>query len=191
MQDTSEGSFVDVTSGLELLATARSADPDELRELVGQKATTVADYETRAGLVATLLSAHTVDDVELIRRLTRFEMALVRDDDDIGCGDVLLACCWLLFRIGHIEDSALIWEAKQINFDTASHIEAVFLIPAGIDATEVFALRNALDDLAEYVTTDWLRDEVDTVEGWREGRYFASRPAPDRPVPELAAWMLS
>lgn len=89
---------------------------------------------------------------------------------------MLLACCWLLFRIGAVEDSALIWRAKNVNFDTSCYIDSVFLIASGPAATAQFARSQGLTDLAEWVEGDWLADEEATVREWRSGTFFAEVP---------------
>lgn len=180
-----------MTSGLKLLERARPLDSDELRALAGPGGTSVSDSLTRPALVTALLSAFTEADRSLVADLTRFEIEVVRQNPSRGCGDVLLACCWMLFRIGRVEDTALIWEVKELNFDTFAYIDSVFLVPAGVEATATFARRNGLKELADYVGQDWLHDPVDGVASWRAGEFFSARPSPNQPVEVLAAWIAS
>lgn len=104
----------------------------------------------RPALVTALLSTFIAADAPLIRELTRQEITAVHDADS-GCGDVLLVCCWLLFMLGHVEDTALVWQAKNVNFDTHCYIDSVFLVPHGAAVTAEFARRQGLTDLVHWV----------------------------------------
>ena len=110
-------------------------------------------------------------------------------DADNGCGDTLLACCWLLFMLGRVEDTALVWRAKEVNFDAHCYIDSVFLVPQGVATTAAFAREEGLHDLLDWVTGPWLADPEEGAAGWREGSFFTSRPAATAPVEELAAWI--
>lgn len=121
--------------------------------------------------MAALLSGHTEADAPLVRALTRQEIDGVRRVGD-GCGDVLLACCWLLFMMGDVADSALVWEAKELNFDTHSYIDSVFLIPRGVRATAEFAQAQGLDGLAAWMDNDWIGDPEEGAARWREASFF-------------------
>lgn len=170
-------------TGALLLAAARAASSDELRTMAG------AD-DVRAALVATLLSSRRPDDTPVLRELTRLEIESVDAAGD-GCGDVLLACCWMLFLHGDISDSDLIRQAKDLNFDTYCYIDTVFLIPSGIQATAEFAHAHGLSHLAAYVKQDWLSDPDDLAEEWRNSSFFARVPAPTASVAELAGFLRS
>src|SRR5262249_58384133 len=131
----------------------------------------------RAALVAALLTSFTAADTTLIRELTRHEIAAVRDADS-GCGDVLLACCWLLFMLGHIEDTALVWQAKNVNFDAHCYIDSIFLVPQGPAVTAEFARSQRLTDLADWVESGWRADSKTAAQERRCGAFFAQRAAP-------------
>lgn len=146
------------------------------------------DGVERAALVATLLSSFTPADAPLIRELTRQEIAAVHDADS-GCGDVLLACCWLLFMLGHVEDVALVWRAKNVNFDAHCYIDSVLLVSQGADATARFARSQGQTDLVEWVEGEWMRDAEDAAQEWRSGSFFAPVPAAAASVAELASWI--
>jgi hypothetical protein len=178
-------------SGMELLERARSLDATGLRALAGPNATPESDSLTRPALVAALLSSFRPADRALVRYLTQFEIEKARAEQVGGTGDVLIACCWLLFMIGQVEDSQLIWEAKELNFDTFCYIDSVFLIPEGIEATVAFARSNGLTDLEDYISSGWIGDPADVANDWRSGRYWASRPAPDQSVETFASWILT
>jgi hypothetical protein len=142
----------------------------------------------RPALVTALFSSFTAADTPLIRELTRQEIAAVRDADS-GCGDVLLACCWLLFMLGHVEDTTLIWQAKNVNFDTHCYIDSVFLVPQGAAVTAEFARFQGLTDLVDWVEGEWMSDTKDSAQEWRSESFFAQVPSPAASVEELATWM--
>ncbi|MEQ7011389.1 hypothetical protein ABN028_35025 [Actinopolymorpha sp. B17G11] len=175
-------------SGVELLQAARSMSEAEVALTFGHAGPSSAQGIERAALVAALLSSFTPADAPLIRQLTRAEITAV-NSADAGCGDVLLACCWLLFRLGYVEDSELVWRAKEINFDSHSYIDSVFLIPQGAQATAEFARSQGLSDLVTWVEGDWLRDPEEHVREWRTGSFFATVPPAEAPAAELAAWL--
>lgn len=175
-----------MASGLDLLTAARSMTPAELAEAYGYRASRLSEV-TRPAVIGALLSEYRPEDAPLIRQLTRLEMAAVRAADD-GCGDTLLACCWLLFMLGDVADSALIWEAKNVNFDAHCSIDSVFLITAGADATAAFARREGLDDLAAWVS-EWVSDPEEGARDWRAGSFFDTVPPAEASAEELAAWL--
>ena len=175
-----------MTSGADLLALARSRPSDA-------GTPSLADLDpgmVRAALVGALLPGATAADVPLIRRLTEEEIAAVAAAD-AGCGDVLLACCWLLFRLGQVEDSALVWRAKNLNFDAHCLIDSVFLLPQGVAATVEFARAAGLEDLLEWVAGDWRCDPDEEAQRWRTSSFFDEVPPAHTPVAELAAWFPS
>lgn len=141
-------------------------------------------------MVAALISSFTPEDADLVVALTDEERAH-READQTSGAEVLLACCWLLFMIGRVEDTVVTWRAKNIDFDTYCYIDSVFLIPCGVEATVQFARRHGHTDLAEWVDTPGMCDSAEQVEGWREGSYFRQVPSADSPAEELAAWMVS
>lgn len=87
-----------------------------------------------------LLRAPNRDDLVEIRALTRQAIAANRRDDDIGCGDELYALCFLLYLVGDPEDVALVYEAKYLNMDTGSVIDAHLLTMRRDRATMLAAL---------------------------------------------------
>ena len=78
----------------------------------------------------------------------------------------------MLFSIGNVEDSVLIWKAKMINFDVGCMIDVEFLFGAGIKETleyiakkeDLAKMRNFLDkyDLEE------LLDKEESVKNYQE-----------------------
>lgn len=142
----------------------------------------------RAALVAALSTTFSPADAPLVRGLTRQEIAWV-EKDDAGCGDVLLASCWMLFVSGDVEDAALIWHAKNVYFDAHCYIDSVFLVPQGVAATAEFARSRGLRDLATWVGDMSMSDLQSTAEAWRSGEFFAEAPPATASVEELAAWI--
>jgi hypothetical protein len=177
-----------VTSGVDLLLRARAMSDADVALVFGHFGSSDADEVERPALVAALLSSFTAADAPLIRELTRQEIAAVRDADS-GCGDVLLACCWLLFMLGNVEDAALVWQAKNVNFDAHCYIDSVFLVPHGAAMTSEFARRQGLADLVDWVEGEWMSDPGAAAQQWRSGSFFAQVPLPEEAVEELAAWM--
>ena len=62
------------------------------------------------------------------------EIALHRAADDTPF-DNLKRCAYLLYRLGHVEDSQQLWEAKNVHFDAYAGLDIQLLIGAGFDAT--------------------------------------------------------
>ncbi|WP_343048021.1 hypothetical protein [Cellulomonas humilata] len=177
-----------MTTGLELLESARTMLAAADARPHWPVSDDFPDEVVRAALAAALLSSFAPSDAPLIAELTRRETAAVEDSGD-GCGDVLLACCWLLFMVGRAEDSALVWRAKSINFDTHCYIDSVFLAPQGVAATAEFARSAGLQDLLAWVNGEWNGDMESTAQQWRSGSFFADVPSATAPVEVLAAWL--
>jgi len=163
--------------GSELLAQMRDGYP-----------VAALDNDTRAGLIAALLSDFRKSDADMIVALTRDESAmLARDHVNVG-QDGLFACCWMLFMIGRLNDVPVVFEAKMTDFDTYCGIDSVFLVPHGVEATLEYAVAHGLDDLCSWVSD--MRGDVDAaIKGWREATYFDDRPPTDSTLEELSAWM--
>ena len=175
-------------TGALLLARARAMKPTELAETFDRGPDADRD---RAAVLAFLLSGFGPDDAPLIRELTSFEASAVAAQPGGGCGDALYACCWLLFALGDVADSALVWQAKNLNFDCACLIDSVFLVPRGVPATVAFARAQGIPDLAEWVAETWAGEPVDEIEGWRESDYFTGGPPASASGDELAQWLRS
>ena len=177
-----------MTTGEELLGDARKLSDDDIDRAFGFcAAKSRADSVDRPALVACLTTEFSAADRALVQRLTRQEITWVEATG--GCGDALLACCWMLFMIGQLEDSTLIWHAKMINFDTSCYIDSVFLVAAGLPETVDFARSRGLEDMAQWIES--LRtDKVPAViEGWRHQGYFTDRPPLGCDVVDLAQWI--
>jgi len=147
-----------------------------------------SDRLSRPALVACLTSEATKDDLPLLRIATRSETEWVQHKND-GCGDTLLACCWLLFKFGDVEDSVAIYEAKMCNFDAGCYIDSVFLVGAGLPETTAFAKAAGLTKLAEWIAPMNPDDVEYDAANWRDSTFFARRPPLNSSVEDLAAWI--
>lgn len=56
-------------------------------------------------------------------------------NEDSEDNEYLKTLCIMLFSIGEVEDSLIIWEAKEKNFDTSCYIDVQLLCGAGFDHT--------------------------------------------------------
>ncbi|APO44655.1 hypothetical protein BS614_12040 [Paenibacillus xylanexedens] len=74
---------------------------------------------------------------EAIRQLLHQEM----ENRNLEDNEVLKLLCIMLFCIGNVEDTELIWQAKQKNQDTGSYIDVQLLCGAGYERT-LFYLEN-------------------------------------------------
>ncbi|MGD0032940.1 hypothetical protein SLT67_16370 [Paenibacillus illinoisensis] len=70
-------------------------------------------------------------DRERIRTLLQLEI----DNPNVMDNDYLRILCVLLFAIGHVEDTQLIWQAKRKNQDTGSYVDVQLLCGAGFEDT--------------------------------------------------------
>ncbi|XOI97511.1 hypothetical protein ACMX2M_16450 [Paenibacillus polymyxa] len=74
---------------------------------------------------------------EAIRQLLHQEMKNRNSEDN----EILKLLCIMLFCIGNVEDTELIWQAKRKNQDTSSYIDVQLLCGAGYEET-LFYLEN-------------------------------------------------
>lgn len=175
-------------TGIDLLLRARSAGADSWPSMFGPEASGPVDAVDRPAIVATLLTERRAGDLDLLRAVTAYEIASRKEAGD-GCGDVLLACCWMLFCDGRLEDVPLIWRAKNINFDAYCYIDAALLLPQGLDASIALAARAGVDDLLAYLQRLLPGDMVEETTSWRTSSFFAACPAPTSASVDLAAWL--
>jgi hypothetical protein len=71
---------------------------------------------------------------EEIREIIRQEIANENREDN----EILKLSCMQLFSIGQVEDSLLIYKAKESSFDASLYLDIQFLCGAGFDATKDF-----------------------------------------------------
>jgi hypothetical protein len=83
-------------------------------------------------------------------------------------------CAFLLFCVGDPADVPALWQAKQINFDTASGLDVQTLFGAGVGPTLAWLHSHGHSGLADQLT-DRASCEPDLA-GWRadKERYFYS-----------------
>ena len=83
-------------------------------------------------------------------------------------------CAFLLFCIGDPADVPALWQAKQLNFDTASGLDVQTLFGAGVDPTLRW-----LESHGHYALAEELAELADSdldLPGWRTAKedYFYS-----------------
>lgn len=71
---------------------------------------------------------------EEIREIIHQEIA----DENREDNEILKLSCAQLFAIGQVEDSLLIWRAKQSDFDAACYLDIQLLCGAGLEQTKAF-----------------------------------------------------
>ena len=114
---------------------------------------------------------------EAIKQL--LELEIQEHDDREGCGEYLRVLCFMLFYIGRVEDSALIWKTKKLNMDTGAMIDAGLLCGAGYGQTINFIKETpALHGMKAYLETCFADDpnQFDKAKieaGFR--RYYSNR----------------
>lgn len=177
-----------VTTGADLLRELRAVPEGALPQTLRNGSSVSPPEVGRAALVACLLTSSSPADAPLVRELTRQEIAWVEAGDS-GCGDVLLACCWLLFMGGDLDDAALVWAAKNVNFDAYCYIDSSLLVPQGPAATALRARSRGLSDLADHVDGLAVSELQQMADAWRSGDYFSGAPSTTAAVDELAAWV--
>lgn len=175
-------------TGADLLRAVRAVPEADLAETLRCGLSDLPNEVERAALVAALLTSSSSADTPLVRELTRQEIVWVETNDS-GCGDVLLACCWLLFMGGDVADVPLVWRAKNVNFDAHCYIDSVFLVPEGVASTAQFARSRGMTDLADWVDGMSVDELQGTVDAWRSGEFFDGAPLAAASAEELAAWM--
>ena len=74
-------------------------------------------------------------DHPLAQVLMEQEVLAHENDDDSYVDDNLVLCAHILFKLGRVEDSLIIWRAKGINYDTQTGISTELIAGAGIDET--------------------------------------------------------
>lgn len=86
----------------------------------------------------------TVDKRESIQKCLSAEISKAATAD----GEVLQLLCVFLFVIGNVEDSLLIWHAKNLNWDTFHSIGVELLCGAGLTSTRQYFLENSNEENA-------------------------------------------
>ena len=95
-------------------------------------------------------------------------------DEEGDLFENLYWCALLLYLVGDPADVSLIWEAKQINMDTASGLDGQFLVGAGVERTLEHLRNTEKSDIADYIQELKHLGEFDDLGGWEKFRihYF-------------------
>ena len=85
------------------------------------------------------------------------------NNEDAEDNEYLKTLCIMLFSIGEVEDSLIIWEAKQKNFDTSCYIDAQLLCGAGVDYTIDYLMTIASKEAQQEMNYLRKRKDIDFV----------------------------
>ena len=91
------------------------------------------DENFRAAVCDELNKSVSASDGELARHILKLYIASHQGDE--GMSDDLRPSAFLLFKIANVEDSFLIWQAKEANFDTFCGLDIQLTVGAGVDET--------------------------------------------------------
>jgi hypothetical protein len=89
-------------------------------------------------------------DREFVRYL--LEQEILEHKSSWGVNENIKLCAYLLFRLGHVEDSLIIWRAKSTNFDTACGVDVQLLAGAGLECTIQYLKEESSDEATEAVS---------------------------------------
>jgi hypothetical protein len=91
-------------------------------------------------------------EIQFARELrVRTDGGPVCRDDEIDYYENLYWCALFLYFIGDPADVPLMWEAKQIDMDTACGFDSQFMVGAGVDATIAYLREHAHHEIATYL----------------------------------------
>ncbi|WP_342572315.1 hypothetical protein MKY85_08105 [Paenibacillus sp. FSL R5-0749] len=82
-----------------------------------------------------LLQLYGLEPDELNRKDIRQLLHQEIENRNLEDNEVLKLLCIMLFCIGTVEDTTLIWQAKQKNQDTSSYLDVQLLCGAGYEET--------------------------------------------------------
>jgi hypothetical protein len=111
-------------------------------------ADSLEDPARRAELLKDIAPEAAAAHHELLRDIFRVEMEHRRAGGDDEYFENLYWCAFLLNQVGDPSDVPMMWEAKHIDFDTASGFDVQFLLGAGVEPTLEYLRRQGLADLA-------------------------------------------
>ena len=108
-----------------------------------------------------------------IKELLEYEVINYKE----GSSEYLRVLCGMLFCIGCVEDSALIWKAKMLNFDVGCMIDIEFFFGAGIKETldyintreDLERMKQFLSDFAateDFEKEEFVSDYIDYYENY-------------------------
>ena len=119
-------------------------------------------------------------DRELVRYITKLYIKFYKEPNglDYDWLDPFRLCGLLLYKIGNVEDSVLLWQVKELDFDTAAGLEVQMLTGAGVD--ETIAYLKSLNtkftsDAAHLIEVNRNNFPEDFVDVWET--YFGYRTA--------------
>ena len=117
-----------------------------------------------------------------------FEAEMVKEASEEGDQELIKCLAILLFSIGNVEDSMLIWQAKSESFDLMCGLDVQFLCGAGIEETRTHFRNIGSEEGAEALKYLDECIEAGDFEGWTPDkwvRYYRfyyhldSEPPPD------------
>lgn len=85
------------------------------------------------------------------------------NNEDAEDNEYLKTLCIMLFSIGEVEESLLIWEAKQKNFDTSCYIDVQLLCGAGFNSTIDYLVTVANKEAIQEMNDPRKRKDTDFV----------------------------
>ena len=118
----------------------------------------------------------------LLRNLLHKEMRYRQERPDGDSFENLYRCAFLLYRVGDVRDVELLWQAKNVDFDTGCGFDVQFLAGAGIDETvRYLQMKPDMDSAAalEFILKRKESggfDDLETWFRWRE-QYFETNEA--------------
>ncbi len=88
----------------------------------------LADASFREEIYRHLHSSVSPSDGVLLQELLIQEISARRKHSDDEFHENLYWCAFLLYQVGDVQDIELLWEAKNIDFDTACSFDVQFLV---------------------------------------------------------------
>jgi hypothetical protein len=139
----------------------------------------IDDASFREGLYREIHQRPSQAHRPLLRELLIKEMKYREEDPDSDFFENLYWCGFLLYRIGDVSDVALLWQAKNVNFDTASGFDVQFLVGAGVEETiRYLQMKSDKDSRAalEYLVKSKEAGDFDDLATWFRWRdqYFTA-----------------
>ena len=107
------------------------------------------------------------------------EQEILAHQQSWGLNENIKLCAYLLYRLGHVEDSLLIWKAKSTNFDTGSGIDIQLIVGAGLERTIAYLREQnsqEAEDAVSYLEECVESGDFKNLAGWQEffRNYFGS-----------------
>lgn len=107
------------------------------------------------------------------------EQEILAHQESWGLNENIKLCAYLLYRLGYVEDSLLIWKAKSTNFDTGCGVDIQLLVGAGIERTIAYLKKQnsqEAKDAVQYIAEGVESGDFKNLAGWQEfyRNYFGS-----------------